>query len=296
VSARAPRAVPWSVPVAATVDPLQAWWTSLGLVLDSLGSAWRLGASAGEALLSSVSWPALAAQPGQRRADPTPAAGARVALLACAHDPIGAAIAARLAGAGYIVVVCVPPAAAPTEGRQAGDTAPIELEGDPSDPESCRRLAAAVLARWGRIDVLVNGVACTDSDGSAALDATFNVTKSVIDAMLVRGYGRIVTVLPPASPAAPLPEDLMPARAGLLGFCRALAREVADRGVTVNMISPGVVRAANDTDPAAVIARIPARRLTEPGDIAAAVGFLVAEDSGYITGSDLAVNGGLSMY
>jgi len=72
--------------------------------------------------------------------------------------------------------------------------------------------------------------------------------------------------------------------------------EIADRGVTVNMISPGVVRAANDTDPAAVIARIPARRLTEPGDIAAAVGFLVAEDSGYITGSDLAVNGGLSMY
>ncbi|MGH8658910.1 MAG: SDR family oxidoreductase [Gammaproteobacteria bacterium] len=176
-----------------------------------------------------------------------------------------------------------------------------------SDFDCCVRMVSQVQSQWGPIDILVNcpmsdnklgSQGRTDSEAvlDADLDHVFNVTKNVVEGMVQRGFGRIVNLS--SLRAAKGEFGQLATRAAMIGFTRSLARELADHGITVNTVSPGYI-VSNEPVPEdtrqAILSKIPARRLGEPEEIAHAVAFLTAEESGYITGTDIAVNGGLAV-
>ena len=129
----------------------------------------------------------------------------------------------------------------------------------------------------------------------------FNLCRNVIDGMCTRGYGRIVNISSVNGQTGQFGQtNYSAAKAGMIGFTRSLARELADQGITVNTVSPGYVNtkmamAVPEDVRNGIIAKIPVGRFAEPSEIAHAVAFLASDDSGYITGSDLSINGGLFM-
>ena len=187
-------------------------------------------------------------------------------------------------------------------------------QGNVGVPEDCTRIVDEVLAATGRLDYLVNNAGVT-SDKTVRkmtvddwhnvlrvnLSGSFYMTKAVIDHMVERGFGRIVNVSSVIGEMGNFGQaNYAASKAGLFGFTKSLALEMARKNVTVNCVTPGFI----DTDMLAavpeaalktVIDRIPVGRLGRPEEIARAVRFLLDEDSGYITGSIMAVNGGLDM-
>jgi acetoacetyl-CoA reductase len=133
------------------------------------------------------------------------------------------------------------------------------------------------------------------------LDSCFNMSRSVIEGMRGRGFGRIVNISSINGQAGQIGQTNYAAcKAGMLGFTKALAQEGASRGVTVNAVAPGyveteMVRAVPANVLEQIVSRIPVGRLGQPEEIARAVLFLVADESGYITGSTLSINGGQYM-
>lgn len=271
------------------VELIEGWTRTVAGMLES---AYRLGTLTREAL-DRYPWPALgdwrAAVPA---ASPAPAGESRVALVA-GEGALCTAIARHLEAAGYRVVVAA--SGACRAGPTAAATGGAPRACDTRDLAACNRVVADVLETYGRIDVLVNCLPDGDEDCSpqAQLDAVFYLSKSALETMVARGYGRIVNVLAPARGGTGL--TVTPAKAGVLGFSRSLAREVAARGVTVNVVAPGYLAGDRGTDTAGVLPRIPAGRLAQPEDVAGAVVFLASEASAYITGTELAVNGGLGL-
>jgi NAD(P)-dependent dehydrogenase (short-subunit alcohol dehydrogenase family) len=181
-------------------------------------------------------------------------------------------------------------------------------------PEECTRLVDEVLATTGRLDYLVNnaGVTCDKTVRKMTvedwhdvlrvnLSGCFYMTKAVIEHMLERGFGRIVTVSSVIGEMGNFGQaNYAASKAGLFGFTKSLALEMARKNVTVNCVTPGFIdtdmlAAVPEAALKAVVERIPVGRLGRPEEIARAVRFLVDEDSGYITGSIMAVNGGLDM-
>jgi acetoacetyl-CoA reductase len=134
------------------------------------------------------------------------------------------------------------------------------------------------------------------------LSSCFNMSRAVIEGMRVRGFGRIVNVSSINGQAGQIGlTNYAAAKAGILGFTKALAQEGAARGVTVNAVAPGyvdteMVRAVPANVLEQIIARIPVGRLGKPEEIARAVLFLIADESGFITGSTLTINGGQYMH
>lgn len=189
----------------------------------------------------------------------------------------------------------------------------VELfECDVSDFNSCRKTTRAIEKAHGRIDVLVNCAGITrdallkklDEENWHAvmntnLDSVFNMTRNIIDGMIKRKYGRIINISSVNGQKGQFGQtNYSSAKAGMIGFTRALAVELADKGITVNCVCPGyvgtrMVDAIPEHIKQAIIAQIPAGRLAKPEEIANAVGFLASSESGYITGTELAVNGGL---
>ncbi|TAL83925.1 MAG: acetoacetyl-CoA reductase [Rhodanobacter sp.] len=185
---------------------------------------------------------------------------------------------------------------------------------DVSDFDSCQALASRIEQQHGRIDILVNAAGIT-RDASLRkmtpqhwhelmrvnLDGVFNMCRNVIEGMTSRGFGRIVNLSSVNGQTGQFGQtNYSAAKAGVHGFSMALARETARKGVTVNTVSPGycdtpMVAAVSDEIRAGIIAEIPVGRLGSPADIARAVGFLGADDAGYITGINLPVNGGYFM-
>jgi len=133
------------------------------------------------------------------------------------------------------------------------------------------------------------------------LNSVFNVTKHVADSMAERGWGRIINISSVNGQKGQFGQaNYSAAKAGMHGFTMAVAQEVARKGVTVNTISPGyigtqMVMAIPDDVRAKIVAQVPVNRLAEPSEIAHAVAFLADERSGFITGANLAINGGLHM-
>ncbi len=137
---------------------------------------------------------------------------------------------------------------------------------------------------------------------STNLDSAFNVTRHVIDAMVERGWGRIVNISSVNATRGQFGQtNYAAAKAGLLGFTKSLAQEVVRKGVTVNAVSPGYVQtemvmAIREDMRQKILSEIPAGRLAMPDEVADAVAFLASDQAAYITGANLAVNGGLHMY
>ena len=186
------------------------------------------------------------------------------------------------------------------------------VECDVTAFESCARMAAELETSAGGVEILVNCAGITrdrtlvkmdPSQWHAVLDTNlngvFNVTRQVVDGMIRRRFGRIVSISSVNGQKGQFGQtNYSAAKAALFGFTRALALEVAADGITVNTVSPGYVQTSmmGAIPPqilTQIVEKIPLGRLAQPGEIAWAVGFLVAEESGYITGANLPVNGGL---
>jgi 3-oxoacyl-[acyl-carrier protein] reductase len=240
----------------------------------------------------------------------------KVALVTGASRGIGRGIAARLASQGATVVAaaradhaneCV--AALTAAGHRAE-----ALSLDVTDAAAVEAAPAAIVARHGRLDILISNAGITrdqllmrmkreDWDAVLAtnLTATFLLAQAAIRPMLKQRGGRIIAVSSVVGQMGNAGQtNYAASKAGLIGFARALAREVASRAITVNVVAPGLV----DTDMTRVInvkthvdwaAQIPLGRLGTADDVAAAVCFLASDEASYITGHVLAVNGGMYM-
>lgn len=246
-----------------------------------------------------------------------PRLGQRVALVTGGIGGIGTAICRRLADDHHYVVATYIPAEAEQakawqfEQRADGYDLGI-IECDVTDYDACENMARQMEKECGRVDVLVNAAGITrdstlrkmDPENWHAvldtnLDSVFYVTRNFVDMMVERQYGRVINISSVNGQKGQLGQtNYSAAKAGMIGFTKSLALELADTGVTVNTVSPGyiatkMVEAIPDEVKQQIISKIPAGRLGRPEEIAGAVAYLAREDSGYITGSDLSINGGL---
>jgi acetoacetyl-CoA reductase len=186
--------------------------------------------------------------------------------------------------------------------------------GNVGDWESTVKAFEKVRAEHGPVDVLVNNAGITrdgmfrkmtradwDAVIETNLTSLFNVTKQVIDDMVERGWGRIINISSVNGEKGQFGQtNYSAAKAGMHGFTMALALEVASRGVTVNTVSPGyiateMVKKIRQEVLDKIVAGIPVKRLGTPGDIASIVSWVASEESGFATGADFSVNGGLHM-
>jgi 3-oxoacyl-[acyl-carrier protein] reductase len=238
----------------------------------------------------------------------------RVALVTGASRGIGRAIALRLAAQGATVV-------AAARGEHAEDTvAVIAAAGgraervalDVTDMMAIEAAMAGILERHGRIDILVNNAGITrdqlllrmkrddwDAVIGTNLTAAFALTQAALKPMLRQRRGRIVALSSVVGQMGNAGQaNYAASKAGLIGFCKALAREVASRSITVNVVAPGLIETDMTRDLVGNAKQdwsqqIPLGRLGAPDDVAAAVCFLASDEASYITGHVLAVNGGM---
>lgn len=239
----------------------------------------------------------------------------QIALVTGASRGIGRAIAMALAEAGATVVGT----ATSEAGAQAIGEAlkPFGGQGrvlDVRNAAASDALVESIAKEIGAISVLVNNAGVTrdnlllrmkDDEWHDVLDtdlsAVFRLSRAVIRGMMKARYGRIVSVGSVVGAMGNAGQaNYCAAKAGLVGFSKALAKEIGSRGITVNVVAPGFIatdmtQALPEASRTALLAQVPSGRLGEPGDIAAAVLFLASGAAGYITGETLHVNGGLHM-
>lgn len=180
-----------------------------------------------------------------------------------------------------------------------------------TDFNSCGNIVQQIEKDFGKIDILVNNAGITrdaqlykmdlaqwQTVVQTNLDGLFNMTRHVITGMIERNYGRIINISSINGQKGQFGQvNYAATKAGVHGFTKALAQEVAKKGITVNTVSPGyietsMVMAVAEAVRNNIIAQIPVGRLGRPEEVARAVGFLAAESSGFITGSNLVINGG----
>ena len=239
----------------------------------------------------------------------------QVALVTGASRGIGRAIATTLAERGFKVVgtatsesgaVAIGTALAPHGGRglvlNVNDGAALEAAVD------------AIVKQDGGLHVLVNNAGITrdtlsmrmkDDDWDAVLDtnlkAVFRTSRAAIRPMMKQRYGRIVNITSVVGASGNAGQaNYAAAKAGVAGMTRSLARELGSRGITVNCVAPGFIetdmtRALSEAQTTALMSQIPLGRLGQAADVAHAVAFLASPEAGYITGTELHVNGGMFM-
>lgn len=241
----------------------------------------------------------------------------KVALVTGGSRGIGRAIAARLAAAGARVVLTARSAEAAEKvadeiRASGGDARGVVL--DVSDYDAVEQGMAKLLEDYARIAILVNNAGITsdnlllrmkreDWDGvlQTNLSGVYRLCRAVVPSMVRARYGRIVNITSVvAGLGNPGQTNYAAAKAGIEGFTRSLARELASRAISVNCIAPGFVDTdmTRNLDEAArekLLAQVPLKRLGTPEDVAAAALFLVSAEAEYITGTTLHVNGGMYM-
>ena len=241
----------------------------------------------------------------------------KVAYVTGGMGGIGTAICQRLSKDGFKVIA----GCGPTrdyqkwldEQKAAGYTFYASV-GNVGDWQSTVDAFSKAKAEHGPIDVLVNNAGITrdrmflkmsPEDWQAVIDTNlnsmFNVTKQVVPDMVEKGWGRIVQISSVNGEKGQAGQtNYSAAKAGMHGFAMALAQELANKGVTVNTVSPGyigtdMVRAIKPEVLEKIVATIPVKRLGEPSEIASIVAWLASDEGGYATGADFSVNGGLHM-
>ena len=243
----------------------------------------------------------------------------RVVLVTGGMGGLGETISMKMADAGYRIVVTY----SPGNNKHGEWTAHMRDTGyemstvacDVSDFDSCTRAVAKVQAEIGAVDVLVNNAGITrdmtfkkmdkvnwDAVMRTNLDGLFNMTKQVADGMVERGWGRIINVSSVnGSKGAFGQTNYSAAKAGVHGFTKALALEVARKGVTVNTISPGyigtkmVTAIPEEILNTKIIPQIPVGRLGRPEEVAGLILYLASEEAAFVTGANIAINGGQHM-
>jgi 3-oxoacyl-[acyl-carrier protein] reductase len=241
----------------------------------------------------------------------------RVAFVTGASRGIGRAIALTLCRVNFDIVVASPELElneqVAEEIRASGGQA-MTLNLNVTSPESVKEAFAQTLKDKARIDVLVNNAGIT-RDGLAMrmkpadwdlvlninLTGAFRCIQQVLPTMMKSRWGRIVNIASVVGQAGAAGQvNYAASKGGMIAMTKALAQEIGSRGVTVNAVAPGYIetdmtRVLPDEVKAKILAAVPLGRIGQPDDIANAVKFLVAEESGYITGHVLAVNGGMYM-
>lgn len=239
---------------------------------------------------------------------------AKRAVVTGASGGIGGAIAKALHGAGATVVL----SGTREEALQAlagelGERTHV-ITCNLSDPEGPADLIAKAEEAMGAVDILVNNAGLTrdtlamrmkDEDWQAVIDvnlsATFRLSRACLKGMMKQRAGRIIGITSVVGVTGNAGQaNYAASKAGMIGMSKALAQEVASRGITVNCVAPGFIvtpmtDALNDAQKEALLGSIPAGRLGESDDIAAAVLYLASNESAYMTGQTLHVNGGMAM-
>ncbi len=244
----------------------------------------------------------------------------RVAVVTGGMGGLGEAICIKLSGMDYRVVATYSPGN--TKSRQW--LAEMKTQGhefhavqvDVADFDSCAKAVRQIEAEVGPVDVLVNNAGITrdatfkkmskadwDAVMRTNLDSVFNMTKAVLDNMVDRGWGRVINVSSVNGQKGAFGQtNYSAAKAGMHGFTKALALEVARKGVTVNTISPGyigtkmVMAIPKEVLDAKIIPQIPVGRLGKPEEVAGLVAYLCSNEAAYVTGANIAINGGQHMY
>ncbi|OCG78592.1 3-oxoacyl-ACP reductase [Gilliamella sp. Nev6-6] len=238
----------------------------------------------------------------------------KIALVTGASRGIGKAIAEKLVACGATVIG--------TATTEKGADAISQYLGSHGkgfilnviDEISIESVIAAIKTEFGDIDILVNNAGITRDNLlmrmkedewqdilNTNLTSVFRLSKALLRTMMKKRYGRIVTIGSVVGTMGNAGQaNYAAAKAGLIGFSKSLAREVASRGITVNVVAPGFIatdmtKALTDEQKALTLAQVPAGRLGEPTEIANAVAFLVSDEASYITGETLHVNGGMYM-
>ena len=236
----------------------------------------------------------------------------RVAVVTGGVQGIGAVICRELSEAGLRVVAT--DFEAEVVEQFAERTGLPAYSWNVADPEACRTGLDRIAEELGPVEILVNNAGTnrdqmfhemSHADRQLVLDvdlgSMFNMTRPVIGGMRERGYGRIVNISSVNAQKGQAGQtNYCAAKAGVLGFTRALALESAAEGITVNAVAPGfvdtsMVQAMPDEAREKMLQQVPVGRLAEPAEIARCVGFLVSEKAGFITGATIAANGGLYM-
>ncbi len=243
----------------------------------------------------------------------------KIALVTGGMGGIGTTIAQQLSQRGAVVAVTYhrDPAQAviwQEEQKKVGYDFTI-VQSDISNFESAARMVEEVIKKLGKIDILVNNAGIAEDTTlakmsleqwtkviNADLNSLFNVTRHVVPKMIEEKYGRIINISSVNAQKGQFGQtNYTAAKAGVHGFTKSLAYEVAKKGITVNTISPGYVKTGMMDKIAPdvllkIIEQIPVGRLALPAEIASLVSFLVSETSSYITGANFAINGGLHMF
>lgn len=244
----------------------------------------------------------------------------KVALVTGAMGGLGTAICQAFAKDGYEVVAAYHPVLDKPEEwlaemKAAGFNDFATVAGDVSDYESSKAMVAEAEIKAGPIDILVNNAGITrdrffakmgrnmwDEVLSTNLNSVFNVTHHVSAKMAARGWGRIINISSVNGIRGQAGQtNYSAAKAGILGFTKALAQELVTKGVTVNAIAPGyigtkMVMAIRDDVRQGIIDGIPMKRLGKPEEIGALCSYLCSDLAGYMTGATLNINGGMHMY
>ncbi len=239
----------------------------------------------------------------------------KVALVTGASRGIGKAIATQLAQQGATVIGT----ATSENGAQAISTYLGEFGGkgmalNVTEKENVDSAIKAINEAHGGIDILVNNAGITrdnllmrmkDDEWQDIIDTNltsiFTLSKAVLRGMMKKRFGRIVNIGSVVGSAGNAGQaNYAAAKAGVIGFSKSMAREVASRGITINVVAPGFIdtdmtKALSDDQKEAIFKDIPANRLGEPDEIAATVAFLVSDGAAYITGETIHVNGGMYM-
>jgi acetoacetyl-CoA reductase len=243
----------------------------------------------------------------------------RIAVVTGGTGGLGGTISTKLHDKGYRVVVTHSPA---NKGI-AEKLASFEAKGyrfksyavDVADFDSCQRCVEQIQADIGPIDILINNAGITrdmtfrkmgkpdwDAVMRTNLDSIFNMTKPICDGMVERGWGRVINVSSVnGSKGAFGQTNYSAAKAGMHGFTKALALEVARKGVTVNTISPGyigtkmVMAIPKEVLDSKILPQIPVGRLGKPEEVAGLIIYLCSDEAAFVTGANIAINGGQHM-